>query len=566
MEEHNNILWIIIRRMRTPFLVLIITFSITIIGLVLIPGVDSNGKPYHMNFLDAVYFVSFMASTIGFGEIPYEFTYAQRLWVLFSIYINVIGWFYAIGTIVALVQDKKLLAELKITKFSKKVKSLKEPFVIILGYNHTTKDLIKRLSQDGKRVVVIDKNQEKIDELELENFIPEVYAIEGDITKPEILRLAGIKKKYCKALITLFENDFKNTKIALLAKLLNKNINILVKSTTKEQTQHLKNLGIKNIIDPFHLVANRFGLALTAPHLWQLEMLIFEHKDYIKEYKPLPRGKYIICGYGRMGKALREALTKAQVECTFIDLKSDFHKEKKQSTIFGDAEDYAKLIEAGVKEASAIVAATKDDLINLTILLTAKKINPDIYTIGRENTLDDITIFQSAKIDRVYILEEVIAEHAHKLVSMPLAYKFLQYIYKQDDEWGKEVLNKIKNSVGEKIELFEIRVSKSQAYALYNYLKEDENNSINLGLLARSLDDRNKRANIEFLLVKNRKEEVTILPDEHYEVKVSDRLLIVSTPEAKEDFLRIVNNFNDFYYILNGKEYKYGIFKYLSKD
>ncbi len=550
--------------MRTPLLVIIITFSITILGLVLIPGVDSNGKPYTMNFFDAIYFVSFMASTIGFGEIPYEFTYAQRMWVLFSIYINVIGWFYAIGTLVALIQDKNLIAELKISKFSKKVNSLKEPFVIILGYNHTTKDLIKRLSQDGKRIVVIDKNQEKIDELELENFVPEVYAIQGDITKPNILKLAGIKKKYCKALITLFENDFKNTKIALLAKLLNKNINIIVKSTTKEQTQHLKNLGIKKIIDPFHLVANRFGLALTSPNLWLLEMMIFEHELYIRNYEALPHGKYIVCGYGRMGKALKEALIKAKVECTFIDLKSASHKAKKQSTIFGDAEDYATLLEAGIKDAKAIVAATKDDLINLTILLTAKKINPDIYTIGRENIIDDITIFQSAKIDRIYILEEVISEHVHRLVSMPLAYQFLEQIYKQTDEWGKEVANELKAKTNYNPELFEVRIVKQEAYVLTEYLKNG--NSINLGMLARSLEDRTKRAKIMFLMVKNRKEEITLLPDDNYDVKVSDRLLIAATKEAKDDFLTVINNYNEFYYITTGKEYKFGIYKKLLRE
>ncbi len=550
--------------MRTPFLVIIITFSITILGLVLIPGVDNQGHTYYMSFFDAFYFVSFMASTIGFGEVPYEFTYAQRMWVLFSIYISVIGWFYAIGTLVALIQDQKLLTELKISKFSKKIKSLKEPFVIILGYNHTTKELIHRLSQDGKRIVVIDRDQEKIDELELENFIPEVYAIQGDITTPDILRLAGITKRNCKAIISLFDSDFKNTKIALISKLLNKNLNIIVKSTTKEQTEHLKNLGIKNIIDPFHLVSNRFSLALKAPNLWTIEMIIFEHNIYIHEYKPLPKGKYIICGYGRMGKALKEALDEANTESSFIDLKSAAHKATKKSTIFGDAEDYKTLIEAGVKEAKAIVAATKDDLINLTILLTARKINPDIYTIGRENTLDDITVFNSAKIDRVYILEEVISEHVHRLVSMPLSYLFLKELHKQDDEWGKELLARIRKKTNYQPEIFEIRVVKSQANALTDYLKSG--NSMNLGLLARSLSNREKRAQIIFLIIKNRKEQITLIPDDNFEVKVSDRILIAATPEAKDDFISIVNNYNDFYYILTGKEYKFGIFKYLVKD
>ena len=559
----SNILWIVIRRMRVPLLVIIITFSISILGLVLIPGVDSNGHTYNMSFLDAFYFVTFMASTIGFGEIPYEFTYAQRLWVLFSIYIAVIGWFYAIGALVTLIQDKKLISELKIAKFSKKIKNLKEHFVIILGYNHTTKELIHRLSADNKRIVVIDKNQEKIDELELENFIPEVYAIAANIDSPDTLRLAGIGKRNCKAIVTLFDNDFKNTKIALLVRLLNKKINVIVKSSTKEQTEHLKNLGIKNIIDPFQLVANRFYLGVSAPNLWILEMLIFDHDLYIKTYQELPKGKYIICGYGRMGKALRESLDKANIDCSFIDLKSATHKASKKSAIYGDAEDYKSLIKAGVKDASAIVAATKDDLINLTILLTAKKINPDIYTIGRENSLDDITIFNSAKIDRVYILEEVISEHVHRLISMPLAYRFLEEIYKKTDEWGESVTKLLKSKTNYNPELFEVRIVKSEAYALTTYLKEG--GSINLGLLARTLKDRQKRSKIVFLLVKNRKEEVTLLPDDNYEVKVSDRFLIASTKEAREDFELIINNINELHYVLTGKELRFGVYKIFDK-
>ncbi len=79
-----------------------------------------------------------------------------------------------------------------------------------------------------------------------------------------------------------------------------------------------------------------------------------------------------MCGYGRMGRALEHALKKANLEYSYIDIKSTDYKERKSSAVFGDREDYEMLTEAGVKEASAIVAATKDDLINLTILATEK--------------------------------------------------------------------------------------------------------------------------------------------------------------------------------------------------
>jgi len=563
MGSNNNILWIIIRRIRTPLIVIIVTFAISILGMVLIPGIDSNGKEYHLSFFDAIYFVTYMATTIGFGEIPYEFTYAQRFWVLFSIFIGVIGWFYAIGTLVSLLQDKKLIAQLQIANFSRKIKNLKEPFIIILGYNNITKKLINKLSS-SKRIVVIDKDQEKIDELELENFIPEVYALQADVNNPEVLRLAGIKKRNCKAVAILFDNDFKNTKIALLARLLNERINLIVKSTTKEQTEHLKNLGIQNIIDPFHIVANRFYLAITSPSLWLLETMCFGHNLHIKKEESLPKGKYIICGYGRMGKALGDSLIRAGLEYSYIDLKSTTYKKKKNSAIFGDAEDHKALIDAGIKDAKAIISATKDDLINLTILLTAKKINPDIYTIGRENTLEDVTIFNSAKIDRIYVLEDIISEYVHKITHIPLSHIFLNEIHKQSEIWGENIVEILKNQVGYEPKLFEIRISRHETYALYNHLKE--NNTVKVKDLFRSFEDRTKRAKMVILLVKNRKEQVTFMPDDEYKIKISDRLLIATTADIMQDFEYIVNNINELNYILTGKDIKFGIFKALTKE
>jgi len=59
-----------------------------------------------MTFFDAFYFMSYTASTIGFGELPNPFTAAQRLWVTISIYLTVIGWAYAIGSLLSLLQDR----------------------------------------------------------------------------------------------------------------------------------------------------------------------------------------------------------------------------------------------------------------------------------------------------------------------------------------------------------------------------------------------------------------------------------------------------------------------------
>ena len=94
-------IFLVLRRMRTPLIVLIVIFAVSVLGLKLIPGQDAQGHPWRMGFFDAFYVMSYTASTIGFGELPYPFTYSQRMWVTISIYLTVIGWAYAIGSLLA---------------------------------------------------------------------------------------------------------------------------------------------------------------------------------------------------------------------------------------------------------------------------------------------------------------------------------------------------------------------------------------------------------------------------------------------------------------------------------
>ena len=69
----NRVTFLVLRRMRTPLLILLGAYTVTVLGLTLIPGVDDQGQPWRMDFFHAFYFISYMATTIGFGEIPYEF-------------------------------------------------------------------------------------------------------------------------------------------------------------------------------------------------------------------------------------------------------------------------------------------------------------------------------------------------------------------------------------------------------------------------------------------------------------------------------------------------------------
>ena len=61
----NMVLFLILRRMRAPLLALSLVYSVATLGLTIIPGMDDQGNPWHMDFFHAFYFVSFMGKTMS---------------------------------------------------------------------------------------------------------------------------------------------------------------------------------------------------------------------------------------------------------------------------------------------------------------------------------------------------------------------------------------------------------------------------------------------------------------------------------------------------------------------
>ena len=256
--------WIVIRRLRAPILALIVSYFISIMLLVTVDGKDANGNVYHLTFFDAFYIVSYTANTIGFGEIPYAFTYPQRMAMTITIYLTVPAWFYAIGMIVGLFQDKAFRRELKRMLFKSQIERFNKDFVVICGYNSISRIMIDKFQKYGKyRIVVLDKLADKIDELTLKGYYPEIPALAADATMVDVLEDAGVDSPHCKALFVLFEDDDLNIKVAVKAKIINPNISIIAESSFFAGLQNLTDVGVDYVIDPYRYVAIRVEIRRT---------------------------------------------------------------------------------------------------------------------------------------------------------------------------------------------------------------------------------------------------------------------------------------------------------------
>ena len=557
----NNSLFIIFQKMRRPFLVILLTYTISMIGFLLIPGMDLDGNAYYMTIFDAFYFISYTATTIGFGETPYPFTYSQRMWVSISIYLTVLGWFYSIGSLLALFRDNLFIQELEKAKFLRQIKNLNEKFIVVLGYNQITRKIITKALNQGLRTVVITKDKMEINHLLLENFTPTVPVLFSETYSVKVLEAAGLNKRNCKAIVSLLEDDALNLKITLIAKTLNKNIKVAVKSTTTNHTENLKDLNAEVVINPFSIISSEINMALSAPNLFKLEKWLYGIDDLNASLPIFPKGLYIICGYGRMGRKIFEKLTDTNVEVKLIEL--DKNKDRKftpdeiSHLVFGNADDKELLINVGITDAVAIVAATEDDTTNLSILATAKKLNPNIVTIVRENDILDDFLFKNANINHIFTPSKILVNKVTNALVNPLSDKFLKMIIKKDNEWASKLVSKLLQEIDAKPLLLEVEISESTTPQIFNYLKSEE--IAYLSLLGISLHNKEHKNNIVPLLLQ-RENDIILTPEWENDIKIGDKILLACDSHAKDDIEYICQNAYEFYYAITGKE-KQTIFK-----
>ena len=214
----SDIFFLVLRKLRRPLIVLVSMYSIATLGMTLIPGVDDQGNVWHMSFFHAFYFVSFMGTTIGFGEIPYEFTDMQRAWVLVCIYTSVISWLYAIGTMLSLLSDQTFKNAISNRTFQRSIKHIDLPFYIICGYGETGAMINKGLAELDIQTVIIDQKPERTNSLELLDLSLAPIVLTADTTKPNNLLAAGMNHSNCKGVIAATEEDHTNLQIALNCK------------------------------------------------------------------------------------------------------------------------------------------------------------------------------------------------------------------------------------------------------------------------------------------------------------------------------------------------------------
>jgi Trk K+ transport system NAD-binding subunit len=503
--QNTDAVFLVLRRMRAPLVVLIGIFAISVAGLTMIPGVDGEGHPYRMTVFDAFYFMSYTATTIGFGELPYAFTAAQRLWVTMSIYSSVIGWAYSIGTLFSLMQDDAFRMALATQQFRRRVRRLHEPFFIVVGYGHAGRTVCQVLDLSDHRFVVIDEKQSKIELMQTDQLTSDAPGFEGDARKPAVLGLAGLGHKHCEGVLVLTDDDEANLAVVMACHLLRPELPVIARCGERSTAEHMHDFEPRAVINPY----DRYGEYLVHPTTFQLvSWLMSESGD------PLPRrveglhsGRWVVCADGTFGREVAHDLESAGLEVTMADPKQPLELE-------------------GVV---GLIAGSDQDTTNLAVAAHARRMDPSIFVSVRQRTTSNMPLLEAFALDSVFIPTQLVARECLTRIVTPAYWSVVEHAVQQSDAESQAVIDRLLAHCGNRLpQISRVSLSQAGAPAVVRWMRE---HPLRLGDLLRDPQDRDRELSLVPLVIV-RQDGSIFDPDGDVELAEGDDIIIAARDRA----------------------------------
>ena len=559
----SDLVFLVLGRLRMPLIVLIFVYAISVLGLALIPGVDPDGKPWHMGFFHAFYVIAYTATTIGFGEIPYPFTDVQRAWVIVSIFLSVIGWAYAIGTIFALISDPIVRRAADHALVRSRVNGLGEQFFVICGCGQSGTAMARALDAMGYRLVVIDVREDRAAQIATGEFSSPLLVIEADARLPETLNDAGIAKAECRGLIALTGSDAANQSIAIGARLLNEGVQVLARVKDSVAQSNLEAFGGVFTINPFQAFATNISLDIAAPEVLRLEDWLTDPPGAPCPARVnLPKGKWLLLGFGRYGQLISQILDDLGIGWTALDPGQSLTRDAR--VLAADNSESA-LVAAGIENARVFVAGTDDDSINLGVVTLARRLNPKLFIIMRQNNAADRVLIDAARPHLRFVQAEIVVREALQVLKHPMLGRFIHEMRQLGGARASRVIESLLRQLGNAGPGFwEFHCNTLQPGMFDAFLRHPESPPL-LGHLLRDPDVPESELAAVALMV-NSRSGLVIQPAPGYRIRPGDRILFAGRRRARSQQLRYLYEPNLFESVRTGHPLPRGLLFRWLKD
>ncbi len=273
-----------------------------ILSVGLIVFVISSGTIGYMlvekwGFLDSLYMTIITITTVGFKEI-HELSQKGQIFTIILIISGAGTVLYALSNGAKFVLEGELQEVFGRQRLEKRLKELKDHY-IVCGYGRMGKIIGRELKQEKLPYVVIEKNALILDEKD------DTLALQGDATKDELLKRAGIERAKC--LISVLPTDAENLYVVLSARGLNPSLLIVARAGEEGSGRKLLRAGADRVVSPYYIGGLRIAQTVLKPAV--VDFIEFAtksgnidlqiHEVTIQEGSTLENQTLDECGIGR---------------------------------------------------------------------------------------------------------------------------------------------------------------------------------------------------------------------------------------------------------------------------
>ncbi len=195
--------------------------------------------------------------------------------------------------------------------------------------------------------------------------------------------------------------------------------------------------------------------AVTQVVEYFISTIVFKRRRMERTIAKLS-GHVIICGYGRIGRQVATQLRTRGVRFVIVEenaaviehleAHSDLH-------VHGNATDDTALRDAGIADASTIVATLPTNADNVYVTLSARNLNPDIRIVARAGDAASSQKLLQAGADKVISPYEIGGRYIANAVMRPHVVNFM------------DVVNSSREDNTQNLEIEELQVTERSVYA-----------------------------------------------------------------------------------------------------
>ncbi len=154
-----------------------------------------------------------------------------------------------------------------------------------------------------------------------------------------------------------------------------------------------------------------YSITIATTYLLEGQLLsFFKHRKMARDVEKLSN-HYIVCGIGDTGIHVIEEMLKA--DATFIGIEVDEDRLEHIADTYdflylhGDATDDDILIRAGIERAKGLVACLSRDQDNLFVVISAKKLNPNLRVVSKAVENNSPAKLETAGADEVVLPDHI---------------------------------------------------------------------------------------------------------------------------------------------------------------